>query len=136
MKNKLIKLTFLFLLIFGITSAQEVAPQFELELYGCLDSIQQFDIDKAIPCIEKANSECELEMKRTYDELMELVDDKTILINSQKEWEKYRDAQIQLMLLFLDKKPNDWKLERRLIKFELTKNRLFELERLIRINNY
>jgi len=136
MKNKFLKLTLLFLLTFGITFAQEETPQFEQELYGCLDLIQPFEIEKAIPCIKKANTECELEMKKTYDELMELVDDKKILINSQNKWEKYRDAQVELMKSFLNKKPNEWQVERRLIKFELTKNRLFELETLTRINNY
>ena len=136
MKNKLIKLTLLFLLIFGMSFGQEEAPKFEQELYRCLDSIQPFEIEKAIPCIKKANTECELEMKKAYDKLIELVEDKKILINSQNEWEKYRDAQVELMKSFLNKKPNEWQVERRLIKFELIKNRLFELETLIRINNY
>nr|WP_321231325.1 lysozyme inhibitor LprI family protein [uncultured Psychroserpens sp.] len=136
MKNKIKKLTIFCLLIFGISNAQEDGFPIEQELYDCMNSIQPFDIDKAIPCILKATKECELDMNKAYKQLLELADDKKILTDSQNEWKKYRDAQIELMNSFLNKKPDNWLVERRLIKFELTKNRLFELEKLIRIYNY
>ena len=136
MKNKIKKLTVLCFLVFGISYGQDETFQIEQELYECMDSIQPFDIEKAIPCIQKATTECELEMKQAYDQLLKLTDDKKILTESQNEWKKYRDAQIELMNSFLNKKPDKWLVERRLIKFELTKKRLFELEQLIRIYNY
>ncbi|WP_426430124.1 lysozyme inhibitor LprI family protein [Winogradskyella sp. HB-48] len=136
MKNRIKTFTIFCLLIFGIANAQEDGFPIEQKLYDCMNSIQPFEIEKAIPCIQKATTDCELEMKKTYEKLLELVDDKNILTDSQNEWKKYRDAQIELMNSFLNKKPDKWKVERRLINFELTKNRLFELENLIRIYNY
>lgn len=136
MKNKIKKLTIFCMLIFGLSYSQDEAFSFEQELYECMGSIQPFDIEKAIPCIQKATTESELEMKKKYVQLLELTDDKKILIDSQNEWKKYRDAQIKLMKSFLNKKPSSWLVERRLIKFELTKNRLSELEKLITIYNY
>ena len=136
MKNRISKLSVFCLLIFGISYAQEDGFPIEQELYDCMDSIQPFDIEKANPCIQKAITECELEMKELYEQLLELSDNNKILTNSQNKWKKYRDAQIELMNSFLNKKPDKWLVERRLIKFELTKNRLFELDRLISIYNF
>ena len=131
------KLTFLFLLVFGISFAQEDEEYtFVQELYACFDSIQPFESEKAITCIKKANTICELEMKKAHDKLMELVVDKNILIKSQNEWEKYRDAQIELIKSFMNKNTEEWQIERKLIKFKLTKDRLFELESLIKLNDY
>ena len=136
MKNRVKKLTVLCFLIFGISYAQDDVFPIEQELYECMNSIQPFEIEKAIPCIQKATTECVLEMEKAYEQLLGLTDDKKILTDSQNEWKKYRDAQIELMNSFLNKKPGKWLVERRLIKFELTKNRLFELENLIGIYNY
>ncbi|WCO03626.1 lysozyme inhibitor LprI family protein [Psychroserpens ponticola] len=136
MKNKIIKLTIFCMLIFGISHSQDAPMPFEQELYDCMDSIQPFDIEKAIPCIQKATTECELVMKKKYEQLLKIVDDNKIVVDSQNEWKRYRDAQIKLMESFLNKNPDKWPVERRLIKFELTKIRLFELEGLIAIYKY
>ena len=136
MKNRIKNFTFLCFLFFGVSYAQDETFPVEQELYDCLDSIQPFDIEKAIPCIQKATTECELQMKKVYEQLLKLTDNKKILTESQNKWKKYRDTQIELMNSFLMKKPDKWLVERRLIKYELTKSRLFELEKLISIYNY
>lgn len=126
-------LIFLFFMVFSIVSLSQSAENYKLELNKLNQEYEKNEDYTTVGMLEAAEKyyiELDELLNRCYKELSSQLDekDKKALLNSQREWIKYRDKEIEFAQLFYSKKEGTmWLLFPVGEKIDLVKNRINDL---------